>query len=119
MQVQGKVWGNSYPLFNKNNVEICAISIKKGGYCSKHLHQAKYNKFIVNKGKLKISTWKEYANETLEDVTILREGMEHTVNPGEFHMFEALEDTEALEIYWVELKDNDIQRLNHGGIKKD
>lgn len=117
MQVQGKVWGTSYPLFNKNNVEVCGISIRKGGYCSKHLHQTKYNKFIVNKGRLKITIWKDYGKEILEDITILREGMEHTVPPGEYHMFEALEDTEALEIYWVELETHDIKRLNHGGIR--
>jgi len=107
----------SYPLFNKNNVEISAISIRKGGFCSKHMHKTKYNKFIVNKGRLKITIWKEYANDLLEDITMLREGMEHTVAPGDYHMFEALEDTEALEIYWVELDENDIVRINHGGLK--
>lgn len=117
MQVQGKVWGASYPLFSKNNVEMAAISIKKGGYCSKHLHQAKYNKFIVNKGKLKVTIWKDYGKEILADVTVLLSGMEHTVAPGEYHMFEALEDTEALEIYWVELDSNDIRRVDHGGVR--
>lgn len=117
MKVQGKVWGASYPLFNKNNVEISAISIKKGGFCSKHLHTTKYNMFVVNKGKLKITIWKDYGSEVLQDVTILGDGMETTVSPGDYHMFEALEDTEALEIYWVELDANDIKRVNHGGVR--
>jgi len=117
MKVQGKVWGASYPLFNKNNVEISAISIKKGGFCSKHLHTTKYNMFVVNKGKLKVTIWKDYGSEVLEDVSFLFPGMETTVSPGDYHMFEALEDTEALEIYWVELDANDIKRVNHGGMK--
>lgn len=118
MNIQGKVWGSTYPLFNKNNVEVSAIKVKKGGYCSKHLHHSKFNKFIVNTGALKVIVWKSYGDDTLEDVTIVGAGMEHTVRPGEYHMFEALEDTEALEIYWVELDPDDIQRLNQGGLKR-
>jgi hypothetical protein len=43
--------------------------------------------------------------------------MQCTVPPGDFHRFEALEDTQALEIYWVDLKENDIVREDHGGLK--
>ena len=32
-------------------------------------------------------------------------------------MFEALEDTEAIEVYWVELEADDIKRVNHGGMR--
>lgn len=117
MNIQGKVWGNTKPLFNKNNVELHAISINKGGFCSKHKHISKFNRFVVSKGKLKITIWKHYANKFLEDVTILNPGEECTVSPGDWHMFEALENTEALEIYWVELRDTDIERENIGGIK--
>lgn len=117
MIIQGKVWGITTPLFNKNNVELHIIKIKKGGFCSKHLHKHKYNRFIVLEGQLKISIWKDYGTETLEDVSILDHSQECTVSPGDFHKFEALEDTTALEIYWVELSTNDIARLDHGGIK--
>lgn len=118
MIIQGKVWGHTRPLFQKNNVEIHDIFVNKGGYCSKHRHSAKYNKFVVNSGKLLIRVWKEYVNgDFLEEETILSAGHEMTVGPGDFHMFEALEDTIALEIYWVELKETDIERENHGGKK--
>jgi quercetin dioxygenase-like cupin family protein len=119
MQIQGKVWGFTSPLFNKNNTEVHLIHAKKGGYCSKHYHKSKYNQFLVLHGKLKITVWKEYGNETLEDITILEKGMECTVSPGDFHRFEVLEDTQALEIYWVELKDNDIVRADHGGVRNE
>ena len=39
---QGKVWGQTQPLFNKNNVEIHRIETNKGGYCSKHKHEFKH-----------------------------------------------------------------------------
>ncbi len=119
MNIQGKVWGETVPLFNQNNVEVHFVKIKKGGYCSKHCHKAKYNKFLVLHGELKVSIWKDYGTETLEDISIVRTGQECTVSPGDFHRFEAIEDTQALEIYWVDLRVDDIVRQDHGGMKAD
>lgn len=116
MKIQGKVWGLTCPIFNKNNVEVHYCRIKEGGYSSKHRHSTKYNRFIVIKGELKVTIWKEYTNEILQDVSIIKEGDETTIPPGDFHKFEALEDTELLEIYWVELKEDDIERIDRGGI---
>lgn len=119
MNKQGKVWGETSDIFNKNNVEIHVIHIKKGGYCSKHLHKYKFNRFVMLSGKLKISVWKEYKDgSTLEDVTIINQGEQCTVSPNEYHRFEALEDCTALEIYWCELSGSDIVRLDTGGINE-
>lgn len=120
MILQGKVWGTTVPVFNKNNVEVHFVDIKKGGYCSKHYHKSKYNRFEVLYGKLKITIWKDYGNnKILEDVTIIKAGQSCIVEPGDFHRFEALENTQALEIYWVELNERDIVRYDHGGMRKD
>lgn len=116
MIIQGKIWGYTSPIFNKNNVEVHIAEIKKGGYCSKHLHKYKYNRFVVLKGKLQISIWKKYADQLLEDITILKASEECTVPPNEFHKFMALENTTVLEIYWVELNEMDIVREDQGGI---
>lgn len=117
MIIQGKVWGYTTPLFNKNNVELHIAEVKKGGYCSKHMHKYKFNRFIVLKGKLQITIWKDYGNGTTsEDISILGISQECTVAPNEYHKFEALEDTTVLEVYWVELNDNDIVRVDHGGM---
>jgi len=115
MNVQGKVWGNTCQLFNRNNVELHYVNINAGGYCSKHLHRFKFNKFVVLSGKLKVTVW----NGALEDVTILLGNQECTVPPNTLHRFEALEDTLALEIYWTELDANDIVRIDTGGTTKD
>ena len=112
--VQGKGWGETRPLFCKNNVEIHRIEAKKGGFCSKHKHEFKYNAFFVEKGSLKITTWKH--DYDLGDEPEVTDGQITTCKPNEYHMFEAIEDTTALEIYWVELNEKDIVRENCGGI---
>ena len=111
--IQGKVWGDTQCLFFKNNVEIHRINTKKGGYCSKHMHEHKYNAFYIEKGKLKITAWKN--DYDLVDETIVTDQQMTICPPKEYHMFEALEDTVAYEIYWVELLKKDIVRENHGG----
>lgn len=116
MKVQGKVWGETRTLFANSNAEVHMIDITKGGYCSTHYHKTKYNKFIVLSGKLMVTIWKDYGSETLQDITVLEPGMECTVEPGDKHKFDALDDTRALEIYYVDLSANDIVRSDHGGI---
>ena len=112
--IQGKVWGETQSIFNKNNVEIHRIETNKGGFCSKHKHQYKYNAFFIEKGKMKITCWK--SDYDLVDETIIGDLQMTVVPPNEYHMFEALEDTIAYEIYWVELSEKDIVRENCGGI---
>jgi quercetin dioxygenase-like cupin family protein len=113
MNKQGKVWGYKQLLFLKNNVEIQRIEANKGGYCSKHKHDFKFNAFYIEKGKLKIKIWKN--DYSLVDETIISSGELTIVKPKEYHVFEASEDTIAYEIYWTELSENDIIRENCGG----
>ena len=115
MEVQGKIWGQTTPLFNKNNVEIHRIEGRKGGYCSKHVHASKYNRFLVESGRLKITITKDYGSGILDDVTVIGPGEQTTVAPGQWHQFEVLEDCVAFEIYWVELDPDDIERETVGG----
>lgn len=113
MRIQGKVWGQTAPIFNKNNVEIHRIVGKLGGFCSKHIHQHKWNMFFVESGCLKIKTWMEYG---LVDETTLYPENSCVIPPNTPHMFEVLlDDTVAYEVYWVELDPKDIVRENVGG----
>ena len=116
--VRGKIWGSTSMLFEKNNVEIDRIEVKKGGYCSKHMHEHKFNMFFVEKGKLKVVIYREDASSIIEDVTVLDAGCMTYVEPDLYHYFEGLEDTVAYEIYWVELNQNDIIRESVGGSQK-
>lgn len=111
--IEGKVWGNTCNIFNKNGISIHRIEVNKGGYCSKHKHEHKYNSFFIESGKLKIKVWKN--DYDLVDETIIIKSQTTIVRPGEMHMFEALEDTVAYEIYWTECSQYDIIRENVGG----
>tara|TARA_Y100000034_G_scaffold132562_1_gene195875 strand:+ start:474 stop:821 length:348 start_codon:yes stop_codon:yes gene_type:complete len=113
MKIQGKVWGKTQDIFKNINFELHRIEVNKGGFCSKHKHIHKINAFYIEKGKLKITIHETEYN--LVDETIVSTGDLTIVNPGKYHEFEALEDTIAYEIYWVELDHNDIKRENIGG----
>jgi len=108
-----KVWGETELIISTPSFEVHKIQVKKNGYCSKHKHIAKINSFYILKGKLEVVVWKPSG---LVDTTLLEEGDFMVVSPQQFHRFKALEDTEALEIYWVDnLDPNDIIREIKGG----
>ena len=114
MNIQGKIWGTTSEIFNKNNVEVHRIEAKKGGYCSIHKHEHKYNMFFVESGSLSIEVWKN--DYDLVDITHLCQGQSTIVKPGEYHRFGANGDTVAFEIYWTELSSDDIVRKNCGNL---
>lgn len=116
MKVQGKVWGKTQAIFKNSNFEFHRIEAKKGGFSSKHRHVYKFNAFYVERGKLKITIYE--TDYDLVDETIISTGELTIVKPGNYHKFEALEDTICYEIYWVELNHSDIERENVGGLKK-
>ena len=71
--------------------------------------------FYVKSGELAIHIHKkDYA---LVDKTILGPNEWTTVKPGEFHSFEAIEDTSAFELYYPEPLSEDIIRETVGGSK--
>ena len=114
MHKYGKIWGTTGELFRCNNVIVSKIVIKAGGTCSRHKHSSKFNYFFVEHGELLITVWKN--DYDLVDKTLLGPGESCTVSPGEFHSFTATVDTEALEIYWVEISNDDIIRDGCGSM---
>tara|TARA_B100002019_G_C21194693_1_gene560746 strand:- start:518 stop:874 length:357 start_codon:yes stop_codon:yes gene_type:complete len=116
MSIQGKVWGETREIFSNANFELHRIEVNKGAFCSKHKHIHKINAFYIEKGKLKITIYE--TDYDLVDETIATTGDLSIVKPGKFHEFEALENTIAYEIYWVELDHNDIERETVGGVPK-
>lgn len=114
MNRSGKIWGSTELVHSNGMFEFHRINAKKGGVCSKHKHQFKWNGFFVESGHLLIRVWKnDYA---LVDETHLYAGDFMQVKPGEFHQFEAIEDTVAFELYWAEFDSNDIVRETVGKI---
>ena len=113
--IEGKVWGTTQCIHKNQLFEIHRIYAKSGGYCSEHYHDIKYNMFYIESGEMKISVF----NGDLVDVTVIKDGMSTIVPPNVWHMFEALKDTVAYEIYWTELPAVDIIRRTIGGMKND
>ena len=112
---QGKDWGYTTEFFRNAMVSAHHLEIKKGGFCSEHIHEHKYNLFYVISGKLKITIWRE---NDVKDETILTKGQFSAVSPSFYHKFEGLEKTECVEIYQVLLNEPDIKRRTQGGPKK-
>ena len=110
--ISGKIWGQTELIHANGVLEFHRIELNKGGVCSKHLHEFKWNGFFVETGKLLIRVWqKDY---DLVDETILNAGDWTKVKPGLYHQFECLEDTVAYELYWAEFSHNDIKRESVG-----
>ena len=116
MDKQGKIWGFTSEIFNKNNVEIHRIVGNTNSHCSKHKHDHKFNMFFVEKGMIIIKIWKN--DYDLVDTTVLNEGQSCTVPPGEYHQFLVQDNCVVYEFYWVEISSKDIVRENVGGINE-
>ena len=115
-QKTGKVCGVTELIHANGVLEFHRIQINAGGVCSKHKHNYKWNGFFVESGKLLIRAWKN--DYDLVDETFLDAGDFTQIKPGEYHQFEALEDTVAFELYWAEFNHSDIERETVGHSKK-
>ena len=110
---KGKIWGTTQLLFKSGSTEVHHIEARAGGYCSRHKHQTRTNQFFVIEGLLAIALW-EAADQI--DITILGPGEQTTIPIGQDHLFVALEDTKAIEIYQAKCMAEDIDRKWHGGL---
>ena len=107
----GKILGETNLIFSNNNIQINQIYIKKGGRCSVHMHNHKNNIFFIQSGRLLIEQWME---EELVDSTVLNKEDKMEIPSQIYHRFTALEDTNALEIYYLDINNNDIIRKDTG-----
>lgn len=114
-KVAGKVWGATRQIFANDNAEVHRIHVLKGGECSKHRHVHKWNAFFVERGEIHIDVWKN--SYDLIDRTVLKTGDYMEVPPGEYHRFQAVDDSVVYEIYWVDLDPNDIERETVGSLE--
>ncbi len=112
MRVAGKVWGHTIQIESNSAVEFHQLLILPGHKCSKHRHQVKFNGFYVQSGVLRVTVWQDDSGTV--DETLLRRGDWLVVKPGLYHQFEAVETTEAFELYWTEFLDSDIDRQSFG-----
>jgi mannose-6-phosphate isomerase-like protein (cupin superfamily) len=109
---QGKCWGITQLVFARNDTEVHQLRADKGFRCSRHSHLHKWNRFLVITGRLRICVWQE---DGTMDETVLGPGQITDVPPGVDHRFEVIQDTLAVEFYWVGLEVGDIVRCDEGG----
>lgn len=113
LEPKQKIWGETTQFFLGPSSECQFMRIKKGYYCSEHFHTYKYNRFFVISGKLKVTVFDEH-NRSIHH--ILEKEQYIDIYPGDYHKFEALEDTICVEIYWTNnLSPDDIFRRTVGG----
>ena len=110
--IAGKVWGTTQLIEANNALEFHRIEMLKGGICSKHLHEFKWNGFYVESGQMLVRVWQQ--DYDLVDETMLYEGDYTKVKPGLYHQFECIESGVAFELYWAEFNHNDIVRETVG-----
>lgn len=114
MNKQGKIWGWTEEVFAADAISVNYLAISRNGFCSEHRHISKWNYFYVITGRLEIIQWRnDFADET-----ILEAGQSLSIPPEIFHKFKALEDSEVIEIYFVKLSREDIDRRTKGGINE-
>lgn len=111
----GKIWGTTESIFSNQFLQVHRIVVKKGGFCSTHSHEFRWNMFLVVRGEIIITVHKrEYS---LTEETVLKAGDCMTVRPNDPHSFRAVSDAIAFEIYHPEpVRDSDIKRDNVGGM---
>ena len=105
-----KVWGERHRILLTKTTEIDYLKLKKDTFCSWHNHKNKINLFYVLKGKVKIES--EFGK------IILKKGQSFKVNPSLKHRFIALENSEMIEIAYVNrgrISADDINRKKQGG----
>jgi mannose-6-phosphate isomerase-like protein (cupin superfamily) len=111
----GKVWGKTELIEANGALEFHRIEMEKGGVCSKHLHEFKWNGFYIETGQMLVRVWQN--DYDLVDETLLREGDYTKVKPGLYHQFECVQSGIAYELYWAEFNHNDIKRESVGTLK--
>ncbi len=111
------LWGTKQNLYYATNVCIDRLFIVKGGYCSRHKHSVKCNRFWVESGVLKLIV--EYGKEIKEHLlgpTSPEQGLD--IPPRRIHRFEALSECIVIEVSSAACIDNDIYRYDTGGVKQ-
>lgn len=113
---QGKKWGVTFKIFKNEFTRVNYISIKLGGFSSKHSHKVWTNHFFVISGILRIYQW---TKEGFQDETFLNPGESTFIAEGVKHKFEAITDVQCIEVYVPpKVSDEDIDREDSGGLIK-
>jgi mannose-6-phosphate isomerase-like protein (cupin superfamily) len=104
-----KIWGFKIRLLETATTVVDILTLKRGGFCSWHYHDFKYNLFIVLSGRVLIET---------EDYTkVLLNNDYYAVEPKMKHRFIAKSKAKLIEVMYTNpVLEDDIIRLKQGGL---
>ena len=107
-----KTWGERFKLFENDLNEVCFLDLIPYQRCSYHFHNSKSNFFFVVEGELTVKTeW---------GTVVLNKNEFFTVHPKDKHEFQTHEKpTKVIEIAYVNLNPEDIERGKLGGSLSD
>lgn len=108
-----KPWGYSITIYRDDDIEIVAIHVEPGGYCSLHRHDNKTNEFCVISGELEVVS--SPGDEVLVTVDNVIE-----VPARKLHLFRSPAGCDAVEVYrrllgGPPVDPHDIVRIIPGG----
>lgn len=113
-----KAWGTTRCIIHNSHYEQHLLEINRGGFCSVHFHQRKWQNLHIISGMLRIRTFNEAGR--LQCSQLYRRGEFVVCPPGLRHQFFAPRDCVATEIYTPNTRFDtvdpaDIVRLSEGG----
>jgi mannose-6-phosphate isomerase-like protein (cupin superfamily) len=111
MNREVKIWGERWLIRQDSTHAISYLKVKEGHRCSWHVHQEKYNLFVVLEGEFKIII----AEEGTKVEIILKAGETLTIKPNQWHEFQGVTSCQVIEEMYIEYREDDITRKNQGG----
>src|SRR3990167_48649 len=116
---ESKVWGKATHVFHSHHAAVSILETVIGGYCSRHLHSQRVNRFIVQSGVIEVVEYNP-TGELETNRTKLEPGDVHDVDAGVVHRFEVIEPGLVVEVYFparpgAMVSHDDIQRIDLGG----
>lgn len=114
-EVIEKGWGKEIVIHNSSLYCGKLLCFNKGGKASNHFHLKKQETWYISKGSLKLKMINTETAEPRE--CILRPGDTITIEPGQPHQVEALEESIIFEIS-TQSFDTDNYRIEKGDSQK-
>lgn len=114
--VESKIWGTALKIHDNGLSKTTVLEIKKGGTCSWHYHEHRYNAFYVVSGEI-VVRWCPGIRGDKNEI-YLKAGNDLVIAPGESHEFMAMVDSVVVEVDYAHDRIGDIVRLRPGFVQK-
>lgn len=119
VEQETKIWGKARHVFSDPQAAVSVLRTEKGGYCSRHFHSQRVNRFIVETGIIEVVEYDPSGEREIARAR-LEAGDVHDVEAGVVHRFEVIEPGVVVEVYFPSrptdrVSHDDIVRIDLGG----